>query len=807
MSGKITGYTAATAIDASTLFDISYETSPGVFQSQKADIALVNSAITAVNLGNSDLIADASARSYSLFGDTDSEELAFLNNSGDRSLIINGAGDVYNRGNTNSTGNTFFGLDAGRTTNGRNNTGIGDQALQNMGTGVGNTSIGYQAGALTSALASNTTSSSSTYIGSFTKSSGDTVDNEIVIGNSAIGQGTNTAVIGTASIIDNYLFGDLTVAGLAGIGDRNVAVDTNGKLIISSQLDTIVHGATVASFPATGDISNIYIADDTDFMYIWDTDTLTYVKIGNENLYNANGTIVDVTRDINLNTDTDTNTLNFKNVSGNNIISINGLREIYFENLAAPTGDIYTIKVDENGLLSAVDVPITGSETLEETLVFGNETGANDIVVTANQAITNISDNAKISFNNTGEAKIEGSTSVYYQAGTFAVDDVAYCGASSTSAYFGMFKANFAKTGNLGIYNNDSAPVTSQNLPTYPVSGASQNLTINTAISNSAAISGDSIIVKTDDALYVNQLAFNAGAAFETIIDHTTATQDNVATLQDASGTIAYLSDITGGDGIYAGSGTVPTSTVVTLTDTISFDSGTVGINQSSTNGMAHIKSTSLVNSLVLEDSLGTEWVTATDDNEFEIDGLLKVGSVLEATTQSTFGSIGYTGHDLTQAALYFRSTGTARTVLNASSGGNVDIRTGGVASWTFDDNGSLYSSKVYTGLKFGLDNALTYGLGIQTNLLEIVGKDSDSNYTFGYGTSGSLTRLVTILGTGELGIGNTSPGEMLDVNGRQFLSNQTAPATPTGGGTIYVEAGALKYIGSSGNITTLGVA
>jgi len=62
-------------------------------------------------------------------------------------------------------------------------------------------------------------------------------------------------------------------------------------------------------------------------------------------------------------------------------------------------------------------------------------------------------------------------------------------------------------------------------------------------------------------------------------------------------------------------------------------------------------------------------------------------------------------------------------------------------------------------------------------------------------------------LGNKNVGIRTSTPSEALDINGRQFLSNQTAPATPTGGGTIYVEGGALKYIGSSGTITTLGVA
>ncbi len=39
-------------------------------------------------------------------------------------------------------------------------------------------------------------------------------------------------------------------------------------------------------------------------------------------------------------------------------------------------------------------------------------------------------------------------------------------------------------------------------------------------------------------------------------------------------------------------------------------------------------------------------------------------------------------------------------------------------------------------------------------------------------------------------------------------LPNVTAPpATPTGGGVLYVQAGALKYKGSSGTVTTLGSA
>lgn len=44
--------------------------------------------------------------------------------------------------------------------------------------------------------------------------------------------------------------------------------------------------------------------------------------------------------------------------------------------------------------------------------------------------------------------------------------------------------------------------------------------------------------------------------------------------------------------------------------------------------------------------------------------------------------------------------------------------------------------------------------------------------------------------------------------DGTLFIKNQTAPAgTPTGGGYLYVESGALTYKGSSGTVTVLGAA
>jgi hypothetical protein len=63
-------------------------------------------------------------------------------------------------------------------------------------------------------------------------------------------------------------------------------------------------------------------------------------------------------------------------------------------------------------------------------------------------------------------------------------------------------------------------------------------------------------------------------------------------------------------------------------------------------------------------------------------------------------------------------------------------------------------------------------------------------------GTDTNVNLTLTPKGTGQVRSG-----------GPVFLANVTAPATPTGGGVLYVESGALKYKGSSGTVTTLGSA
>jgi len=75
-------------------------------------------------------------------------------------------------------------------------------------------------------------------------------------------------------------------------------------------------------------------------------------------------------------------------------------------------------------------------------------------------------------------------------------------------------------------------------------------------------------------------------------------------------------------------------------------------------------------------------------------------------------------------------------------------------------------------------------------------------------GTAGSaisFTQALTLTAATNLLLGGTSdPGG----NNSLYIANTgSVPGTPSGGGVLYVESGALKYKGSSGTVTTLGAA
>lgn len=164
------------------------------------------------------------------------------------------------RANTTGFFNSGVGgnsLDANTT--GSRNTAIGKNALSSITTTSDNTAIGYNAGISTRTSSSNQTGRNSVLIGSESRVNANGETNQIVIGYSAIGNGSNTFTLGNSSIVHHYLSGTGQVNISGGTtAQRQTGVD--GDLRYNSDITGFegYYGAqwnkVVSSEPTTGTI-------------------------------------------------------------------------------------------------------------------------------------------------------------------------------------------------------------------------------------------------------------------------------------------------------------------------------------------------------------------------------------------------------------------------------------------------------------------------------------------------------------------------------------------------------------------------
>ena len=211
--------------------------------------------------GRSALASNTTGHANSAFGNNVLQDntTGYINNAfGSQSLISNITGNGNNafgynalESNTEGNDNIAIGSSAlGSNTTGDDNTAVGSNALQDNTTGNNNIAIGSSAGRSISDGTPLINATSSVFVGCNTKSSKNGNTNEIVIGQSAIGNGSNTATIGNDSTTDVYLKGitnsngfktptgtpnqSLTANG--GTFDLNTKADLVGGKVPSSQL-------------------------------------------------------------------------------------------------------------------------------------------------------------------------------------------------------------------------------------------------------------------------------------------------------------------------------------------------------------------------------------------------------------------------------------------------------------------------------------------------------------------------------------------------------------------------------------------
>jgi hypothetical protein len=121
--------------------------------------------------------------------------------------------------NITTSNNSFFGRSSGLNNTDSNNTFVGFESGSTKTTGANNSFFGTLSGRFLADGATNLTiSNNSIFIGYDTRSAADNQTNQIVIGHTAIGLGSNTTVIGNSSTTFGRWFGNLLVGSSSNSG-------------------------------------------------------------------------------------------------------------------------------------------------------------------------------------------------------------------------------------------------------------------------------------------------------------------------------------------------------------------------------------------------------------------------------------------------------------------------------------------------------------------------------------------------------------------------------------------------------------
>jgi hypothetical protein len=158
---------------------------------------------------------------------------------------------------TSGSFNSAFGVAAlGSNTTGTSNTGCGYGSLYGNTSGENNVGVGAAAGSLlANGVTSNTNSGTSVFLGVNTKALGASQTNQIVIGYDATGLGSNTAVLGNASITTTALRGNVGIGTTAPSSKLEVmgspapaSIGVEDVMVLSRFVNSGVSYGNVAAF-------------------------------------------------------------------------------------------------------------------------------------------------------------------------------------------------------------------------------------------------------------------------------------------------------------------------------------------------------------------------------------------------------------------------------------------------------------------------------------------------------------------------------------------------------------------------------
>ena len=326
---------------------------------------------------------------------------------------------------------------------------------------------------------------------------------------------------------------------------------------------------------------------------------------------------------------------------------------------------------------------------------------------------------------------------------TLTINDSIVATVSGTT-FTGVTKHNAGLSGSLTkLTDGTSYIVAGQNVQV--TTGSNGSITITSVASGATYVAGSN-----------SQVQFNDGGTFGADADFTFDKNSNLLKVTNISGSLTG-SNVLAGHVIVAGTGGVL--------------SGTNNLFWNNTNSYLGIGTSNPGYKLTI---IGTGGVIATDNN----------ASFVAKNTSGTYESWVYPRQsdglmyiDYAASGLRIRNSTGAVTTLAADNSGNVGLGTATPSQKLHVYNGYAYFENGY-GIKSG-GEILLEGNGTNTNIkiTTLSAAGSYPNAKVLYVTNPS-SELLTVLNSGNVGIGSASPGDKLSVNGTVSVTGSLQPGT-----------------------------
>jgi uncharacterized delta-60 repeat protein len=714
----------------------------------------------------------------------------FRNTSGDSNTFIGVTAGYYTVG---ADQNSFVGYQAGEYNQAADNTSLGYRSLRNNISGVGNVSIGSRSGERTRSGGENGSSTTSIFIGNDARPDAMSQTNQIVIGATAIGNGSNTVVLGNTSITSTTLRGRVSASLFSGsfVGDGSgltgISTINTGSFATTGSNTFVGNQIVTGSITISGSISQVGVGSGNTFLGASAAENNT---TGYQNTF--------VGRNAGLsNTEGFSNTF-LGNAAG--LANILGGYNVAIGDTAASSQAAY----NESIFIGYNAQPQSNLQTNQIVVGFGATGNGSNTVVLGNTSITSTT--------------LRGSVSASVFSGSFIGDGSGLTGIPGVTP---INTGSFATTGSNTFVGNQTtsgsisqvgvgdqsivisdAPITTLTSATGLTAigfGAGESITTgydNTFIGNQAGRANTTGFINTFVGAYAG--AANTSGTFNTFIGRAAGQFNTTSGRNTFVGTLAGQVN-TGASNTFLGTGAGMANTTAGSNTFVGNNAGlsntTAGSNTFVGNNAGATNSTAQNNTFVGEQA--GRYNTSGSFNTF-------IG-MQAGWLNSTAASNTYVGYGAGQS----NTSGSNNTFIGASTGQNNTLGDGNTfIGHTTGYNNSVGTNNVFMGRNAGFSNTSGSNNTFVGNFAGLFSTTAGNNAFFGFnagkdnsvGTNntfvGPFAGEANISGSNNTFVGNNSGLEIISGSNNSFFGNDAGRFIANGSTTLTF-ASASVFLGT----------